>query len=66
MVRPTSIEEVDLTPFKTIDVTQFQKAYKGRLDEKGRMSQTVNKDLAGCEYYVFIKKEEMCKKDEVD
>lgn len=56
MPRPKSLEEVDLTPFKTIDTDKFKKAYKGTLDEKGRMSQAVGKEFAGCEYYVFIKK----------
>jgi hypothetical protein len=59
--RPKALEEIDLTPFPTIDTSCFQKAFKGTLDAKGRASQSAGVELAGREYWVFIKK---CEKDE--
>ena len=55
MTRPKALKEIDLTPFKTIETDIFQKAYVGKVDEKGRIP-SVGTEFVNMEVYVFVKK----------
>ncbi len=56
MPRPKSLEPIELVPNIVINPEHYQAGFMGVVDEKGRMSQSIGKEFANCEFYVFVKK----------